>query len=176
MKKTITTLIFTLLFSFLSFSQNYPTCGINMDMRLQKLRIYTQKTGMLLGLQQGKYNFLELGLEHQWKKIKIKKTFTYAVKGNLEYNPFQNVLGYKLGGWTRQGRIALTYGTNFCYFTDFDNEDTGITPAIGLKFLGFHFENGYNIIFGKKTVEDSNSIYISLRYFFTNRRKVKVRK
>lgn len=135
-----------------------------------------QKTGLLLGLQQGKFTNIELGLEHQWKKLKLVKPHVYAIKANMEYNIQENVIGYKAGAWTRQGRLALTYGLNFGYFSDFEKSNIGISPAIGLKLIGFHFETGWNILLGPQNVENINFLYVAARYFFINNRKTKFKK
>lgn len=172
MKKNILLLIFTS-FYFISIAQlNDVSC----KKPRMKIQIFTQKTGLLLGLQQGKFTNIEVGLEHQWKKLKLVKPHVYAAKANMEYNFEDNVIGYKVGAWTRQGRLALTYGANFSYFTDFENSNIGITPAIGIKLIGFHFENGYNFVLGPQNVENINFIYVSARYFFINNRRTKIKR
>lgn len=181
MKKIVLYLLF-LCSSFFTFSQNISlspslsNCSINQIDKWYDFKLFSRKTGVLLGLQQGEFVNIEFGLEHQWKKMKLVKTYTYAVKGNMEYNVFQNVAAYKLGIWTRQGRVALTYGANFGYFTDFENENLAITPAIGFKLIGFHFETGYNFVFGERKVENMNIIYVAARYFFVNNRKIKLKR
>ncbi len=176
MKKLVLYFLFISL-SFLTFSQelipSIPHCSLN---KWYDLKLYSRKNGVLFGLQQGKFVNLEFGLEHQWKKMKLVKTYTYAVKANLEYNFFENVVGYKLGLWTRQGRVAVTYGLNFGYFTDFDADNVALTPAIGFKVIGIHFETGYNFVFGRQKVENMNLIYVTARYFFVNNRKIKLKR
>lgn len=172
MKKIILLLIATF-FCISLFAQNNE---VSCKKPRMKIQIFTQKTGLLLGLQQGKFTNIEVGLEHQWKKLKLVKPHVYAAKANMEYNFKDNVIAYKIGAWTRQGRLALTYGVNFGYFSDFENSNIGITPAIGIKLLGFHFENGYNFVLGPQNVENINFIYVAARYFFINNRKTKIKK
>lgn len=124
----------------------------------------------------GKYNFLDLGFEYHWKKITLVKPKMYSVGGNLEYNFWNNVLGYKAAFYTRQGRIALTYGLNLLYFTDFDYSRAGFGPAIGFRILGFHLVNGYNFLFGSKELKGYNTIYLALRYYFPLENKIMFRK
>lgn len=141
-----------------------------------QFKISTRKFGALLGIQRGKYTFFEMGVEKQWKTVKLIHPPTIAVKANLEYNFKYNLLGYKMGVWSKTGRVALTYGINLAYMTDFEQSKIGGGPAIGFKLLGFHLENGYNLFIGPESFTTHNTFYMSLRYFFINKRKIEINK
>lgn len=138
-----------------------------------KFKINTKGYGAILGFQRGKYTFFEFGAERNWKTLRLIHPRVYAVTANVEYNFEHNVIGYKVSGWTRRGRIALTYGVNLCYYTNFDQRRVGGGPVIGFKLLGFHLTNGYNFTVGDKDLVGFNPLYISLRYFFPIDSKIK---
>ena len=135
-------------------------------------KLYQRNTGMILGLQKGKYTNLELGGEAHWRKISLLKPYIYGATANLEYNFEENVLGYKAGLWMKRGRINLTYGANVNYYTDFnDGNRFGFGPSIGFRLFGLHLVNGYTFFTGsgKSNAETSvaaNPLYMSLRYYF----------
>lgn len=132
--------------------------------------------GMIGGIERGKHTFLELGLEAHWKKYKLRKAPTLAINANMEYNFKYNVLGYNACVWFKIGRVALTYGLNFNYITDFDSTRLGLGPQIGFRLLGFHLVNGYNFLFmGDKTLKANNTFYIGLRYYFPLDAKTRIR-
>lgn len=138
-------------------------------------KLYQRNTGMILGLQRGKFTSIELGGEAHWRKISLFKPHIIGATANMDYNFENNVLGYKAGIWTKRGRINLTYGVNVGYFTDFnDGHRFGIGPSVGFRFFGLHLVNGYNFLTQQKTSEDKkpspvlpvNTLYMSLRYYF----------
>ena len=47
------------------------------------------KTGPYIGIQRGRYSVLELGVERQWKKLKIKNSKTNALHTGFNYNLFE---------------------------------------------------------------------------------------
>lgn len=140
------------------------------------IKIFTRSYGMIVGIQRGKYTFLEVGAEMHWRKILAIKPRLWAVTANMEYNFSENVLGYKLTYFAKRGRINFTYGANLIYFTNFTDGKIGLGPSIGFKLLGFHFINGFNFYLGKKEVPGGNSLYISIRYFIPIRNKVRIEK
>lgn len=135
-------------------------------------KLFQRNTGMILGLQRGKYTSLELGGEAHWRKISLLKPSIIGATANLDYNFGNNVLGYHAGVWKKQGRINLTYGADVNYFTDFNNRQSfGIGPSIGFRLFGFHLVNGYTLLIKKKTKNAEaplpvNTFYVSLRYYF----------
>lgn len=144
----------------------------------RQFKVSTRKFGALIGYQQGEYAFMELGVEHQWKKLKLVKPKTYTLNANLEYNFTNKSLGYKLAGWMKIGRLNLTYGANLCLYTNFEDNKFGFGPAIGYKLLGFHFINGYNFMPTRNNGDytEFNSIYISVRYFISQNRSFQFKK
>ena len=99
-------------------------------------KLFQRNTGMVIGLQRGRYTFLELGGEAHWRKIGLVKPHIIGATANLAYNFSNNVLGYHAGIWMKRGSINLTYGADVNYFTDFNNRQSfGIGPSVGLGSL-----------------------------------------
>ncbi len=141
-----------------------------------KLKLSRTKYGMLLGYQQGKYTGAELGVEFQWKEVKLKKPLTIAGAINMEYHFDARVLGYKIGPWVKFGRMDFTYGVNMVAFSDFEHWRIGFQPALGFKLVGFHFLTGYNFAYGPSAFEEYNKLHVSARYFISRSRKLHVKK
>lgn len=160
-------IISILLISALGFS-NQPS-GIIPELR-------TVKTGLLIGAQKGKFFGVELGMERQWKEIKLKKPFTWAIAANGEYHFESNNLGFKAGPWFKWGRADFTYGVNFTYLSDFEYARIGASPSIGFKLIGFHLMASYNFLYGPSQFTDYNKLHISLRFFLSKERKFKWKK
>ena len=135
-------------------------------------KLLQRNTGVIIGLQRGKYTSLEFGGEAHWRKMSLLKPHIIGATANLAYNFGNNVLGYHAGVWKKQGRINLTYGADINYFTDFSNRQSfGIGPSVGFRFLGLHLVNGYTLLTKKNTKNDAaplpvNTFYMSLRYYF----------
>jgi len=142
----------------------------------RNLKVTSRNYGMLIGVQRGKYTFIELGAEMHWRKIKFVNPRIYGLSATMEYNIRYNVLGYKVGIWAKRGRVDLTYGITGAYFTDFTYNRIGIGPAIGFRLLGFHIVNGFNFTTGHRDFKTFNNLYISLRYFFPVDSKVKFKR
>lgn len=130
--------------------------------------------GTIIGLQKGHSTFFELGGEMHWRKIGLKKPQIWGATTNLEYSFSQNVIGYKVGVWRKQGRINFIYGANLAYFSDFKGgNQIGLNPTIGFRLMGLHLTNGINLLAGDMSTPKNggaspkaNTIYISLRYYF----------
>jgi hypothetical protein len=131
----------------------------------------TVKTGLLIGIQKGKYFGLELGMERQWKEIKLKKPRTFAIAATGEYQFEANTVGFKVGPWWKFGRADFTYGINATVLSDFDNSKFGVSPAIGFKLIGFHILASYNITSGTGPYTDFNKLHLSLRYYISKSRE-----
>ncbi|MEO6289629.1 MAG: hypothetical protein ABIO76_06905 [Ginsengibacter sp.] len=138
-------------------------------------KLFQRNTGMILGLQRGKFTSIELGGEAHWRKISLFKPHIIGATANMEYNFENNILGYQAGVWMKRGRINLTYGANVSYFTGFNNGQCfGIGPSIGFRLFGLHLVNGYNFLSQQNKSEDEkpspllpvNTLYMSLRYYF----------
>jgi hypothetical protein len=138
-------------------------------------KLYQRNTGMILGLQRGRYTSIELGGEAHWRKIAFKKPHIIGATANLEYDFSNNVIGYKAGMWMKRGRINLTYGANVAYFTNFkDGNRFAFGPTVGFRLLGLHLVNGVNILTKDKNSSTAkeevalpvNTLYTSLRYYF----------
>ena len=135
-------------------------------------KLYQRNTGMIIGLQRGKYTSLELGGEAHWRKISLLTPHIIGATANLSYNPGRNVLGYHTGVWMKRGHINLTYGADVNYFTDFNNRQAiAVGPSVGFRFFGFDLVNGFNFVSSTsgKTTEAPlpvNHLYMSIRYYF----------
>ncbi len=139
------------------------------------LKVISNSYGPIIGLQRGKYTFIEIGAEYHWRKIRLKNPKIYSVGGNFEYNFGHNLLGYKLGFWTKQNRVDLTYGANIMYLTDFTYGKVGISPTLGFRLIGFHIITGYNFTLGNEALQ-YNTLHIALRYFIPSENKLKIKK
>jgi len=123
--------------------------------------------GAQLGFQRGEYNFLEMGFEHHWRTISLTRPRMFSAGGSFGYNFWDNTAEYKVGVWYKWGRIALTYGSNLVYATNFKQGKLGVAPVVGFRLLGFHLTTGYNIFFnGDEAFTEFNRFYVSLRYYF----------
>lgn len=135
-------------------------------------KLFQRNTGVIIGLQRGRFTSIELGGEAHWRKIGLLKPHIIGATANLEYNFENNVIGYKAGVWFKRGRINLTYGANAGYFTNFkESNNFSIGPSVGFRLLGLHLINGYNFLIKNKTTPDetpaeANTLYMSLRYYF----------
>lgn len=145
-------------------------------LRDNKFRVFTRSYGFLLGVQGGKYTFIEMGVESHWRKIALTKPRLLGLCANVEYNFGFNTLGYKAGIFHKVGRINFTYGLNLNYYTNFENSKVGLGPAIGFKLLGFHLLNGYNFMFGRSEFKEYNTLYVTIRYFFPLKNKVRIKR
>lgn len=155
-----------ILFHSLLFVKASDNLGILPELR-------TIKTGLVIGAQKGQYFGVELGMERQWKEIKLKKPFTWAIAANGEYHFGSNNIGFKAGPWFKWGRADFTYGANFTLLSDFTNYRIGVSPAIGFKLIGFHLLASYNLLGGSSSFTDYNKLHLSLRFFLSKDRQFK---
>lgn len=138
------------------------------------LELAVRQSGPYFGLQQGKYTVAELGGEMQWRKIRLKKPTTHAINAGIDYNLFENVLGFNTGYYYKGGRTKLTYGANLVYRSDFTNNRFGVGPAIGYKLFGFHAQVGYVLLTPHETFITTNTLYVSLRFVLINDRNMEM--
>lgn len=130
-------------------------------------KLFQRNYGAIIGIQRGKATAFEFGGEAHWRKMSLKKPHIIGATANLEYNFGDHVMGYKAGMWMKRGRVNLTYGANLVYFTDFEGKSRyGGGPSVGFRLLGLHLVNGLNFLAGDKELDNVNTLYISLRYYF----------
>jgi hypothetical protein len=158
-------------YSLASFTGSVPAYGYSQQsFRLERppyAKLRQRNYGAIIGIQRGKATSFEFGGEAHWRKMSLKKPHIIGATANLEYNFGNHVMGYKAGMWMKRGRVNLTYGANLVYFTDFEgNSRYGGGPSVGFRLLGLHLVNGLNILAGDKEMENVNTLYISLRYYF----------
>ena len=136
-------------------------------------KVNTSKSGILIGIQKGKYNGFEIGFEKQWKQVKLvkPKTLGFSVAG--EYLFGASAFGIKAGPWVKLGRTNYTYGLNIIAASKFNKPAMGFAPAIGIKLLGFHGQVSYNF-FQNTNEYDYNKLNVSLRYFISRKRNFNV--
>ena len=140
-------------------------------------KLMQRNHGVIIGLQRGSSTAIELGGEAHWRKISLKKPNIIGATANLEYDFSEHMVGYKVGGWMKQGRVNFTYGANLGYHTDFKGRNIySAGPAIGFRLLGLHLINGYNFQAGDTKTEKGegsgvNKLYMSLRYYFPMQNK-----
>ena len=133
------------------------------------------KTGPYIGIQRGGYSVLELGVERQWKKLKIKNSKTNALHTGFNYNLFQNVLGYDIGFWHKEGLLGLTLGGTFSFRSDFNETRLGFSPTLGYKIWRLHLQTGYCFLTQSSNFNNTNTLFVSLRYILVKDRKLKKR-
>ena len=132
-----------------------------------------RKLGPYFGIQAGRYYVGEIGMETQYKNIKIFKPKTNAFNVGLEYNIPNNTLGISTGYWHKPSRFDLTYGLDFVLRTNFDDERYGVSPVIGYKIFGFHIRAGYMFLTSSSTFHKTNQLFVNLRFLLVNNRKFK---
>ena len=160
---------------FMLFFVNFYSQGL-LGGGKKKPLLTVVKSGPYFGLQRGKYNNLELGLEFQKKGLRLIKPVTHAVNLGFDYNLSENVLGFSAGYWQKKGRVDFTYGGMFVFKSNFDKNRIGVSPIIGYKFLFLHLQVGYNILTISDTFNNTNTLFISLRLGLINNRSYKWRK
>lgn len=138
------------------------------------LSVRVQKNGLYFGLQQGRYTFGELGTEIQFKKVKLKNPITHGIQFGAEYNLFENVLGFNVGGYRKPGRFDFTYGANILYRSDFEEHRFAVGPSLGYKVFGFHIQTGYLFHTPAENFEAINTLYISARFLLVRDRKTTI--
>ncbi|MBL4862782.1 MAG: hypothetical protein JKY09_07185 [Crocinitomicaceae bacterium] len=160
-------------FSFLlissAFSQDYGNYSSFLKIRLLDVRV--KKTGPYFGIQRGRYTVPEVGIERQWKKIRLGTSITHAGHMGFNYNIKHNVLGYDLGYWLKPHRVGLTYGANLFYRTDFDQSKVGIAPVVGFKIWVLHLQTGYHFLQRPSDFE-TNTFFMAVRIGIINDRDV----
>src|SRR5215213_8761459 len=132
-----------------------------------KKKLYQHNYGAIVGMQRGAVTSIELGAEAHWRKLSLFHPRIIGATANFNYNFGHHTIGYQAGMWMKHGRVNLTYGANFLYYSDFNGLNRyGIGPAVGFRLAGFHLINGYNFLAGDKKLEGANNLYITLRYYF----------
>lgn len=134
-------------------------------------KLLQRNHGVIVGIQRGRSTAIELGGEAHWRKISLKKPQIIGATANMEYDFSQHMVGYKVGGWMKQGRVNFTYGGNLGYHTDFKGRNIfSAGPAVGFRFAGLHLINGYNFLMGDTEFDKEgtgvNKLFMSLRYYF----------
>ena len=165
--KVILSLIFVLCYVSMNAQQ-----GASDGVKKPLIDLSIKKTGPYIGIQRGKYNVFEFGIERQWKQISLKQSLTHAGHMGLNYNFRRNVLGYDIGYWVKPHRFGLTYGGNVGFRTNFDDSRVGIAPVIGFKFWLLHLQSGYHFFPALPTSLETNKFFISLRLGIVNDRDV----
>src|SRR5688572_2499414 len=130
-------------------------------------KLFQNNRGAIIGVQRGAVTAIEIGAEAHWRKLSLSNPRIIGATANLGYNFGKHVIGYRAGMWMKHGRVNLTYGGNLIYYSNFKGLDRyGAGPAVGFRFAGFHFINGYNFLAGDKELEGANTLYVTLRYYF----------
>jgi hypothetical protein len=157
-------LICLILLSFSLFAQKDKKPWLDPSVR---------KVGPYFGIQQGEYTVGEIGMEIQFKDIRLVKTKTNAFHAGVEYNIPNNTLGFNAGYFHKPSRLDLTYGFDVALRSNFTEERFGISPVIGYKIFGFHLRAGYMILTPSTNFIETNQLFINLRFILVNNRKFK---
>lgn len=143
--------------------------------RILDARLNVKKTGPYFGLQQGNFLVPEIGVERQWKQIRLMRSQTHAAHMGFNYNLKYNVLGYDVGYWWKPHRIGLTYGANLFLRSNFESTKIGFAPVIGFKFWLLHLQTGYHFMRRPKEFE-TNTLFISIRIGIINDRDIELKR
>ncbi|MFT5860670.1 MAG: hypothetical protein ACI865_002784 [Flavobacteriaceae bacterium] len=146
--------------------------GASAQFKRKLINIEITKTGPYFGLQRGKYTVVEIGIERQWKKIRLRKPIIHAAHAGFNYNFKYNMLGYDMGYWYKPNRIGLTYGANLFFRTNFNDTRAGIAPVVGFKFALLHLQTGYHFMPRLPDNFETNRFFVSLRIGIINDRDV----
>lgn len=161
---------FSLLFSGFQ-AQNFRS-----SMTLDGPSIKVKRSGPYVGVQQGKYNFLELGGELQLKKVKLIRPTIRAFRLGMNYNFPQSVLGLEGGYWYQHSRVGLTYGFQLAYHNNFISSRLGLAPALGFRLTQFHLQCGYYFRLPADDFTELNDFFIALKFVLINKRQRKIEK
>ena len=132
-----------------------------------------RKMGPYLGVQKGLFYVGELGMELQYKDIKLIKPKTHSLHAGLEYNIPNNALGFNMGYWHKPSRVDLTYGFDVALRSNFKAQRYGISPVIGYKLFGFHIRAGYMFLTPSQLFTETNQLFVNLRFVIVNNRNFK---
>jgi hypothetical protein len=144
------------------------------DQKKEKLKVYQETRGYIIGYERGRTDMLRLGYHANWKKIRLKKPTIHAVEGFASVAPFTGILGLEGAYWQRQGRFKWTYGGRFGYFTNFDEGTVSVGPAIGFRLLGLHAQGGFNLLSNPDV--EANRLYLSLSFLIGSHTRVHSKK
>lgn len=131
---------------------------------------HVKKLGPYFGIQQGRFTVGEIGMEAQFKSLKIKRPKTHGVHLGLGYNIPNNSMQINTGYWHKPSRFDLTYGVDFGMRSNFEVNRFGIAPVVGYKIFGFHLRAGYMFLTRSTTFTETNTLFINLRFILVNRR------
>lgn len=134
---------------------------------------HVRKMGPYFGIQQGEFTVGEIGMELQFKDIRLVKTKTNVFHLGAQYNIPNNVLGFNGGYYHKPGRVDLTYGIDVAVRSNFSEERYGVSPVIGYKLFGFHLRVGYMFLTPSTTFIKTNELFINLRFTIINNRNFK---
>lgn len=134
---------------------------------------HVRKLGPYFGVQQGRFTVGEIGMEAQFKDIRLKKTKTHAVHLGLGYNFSNNALQINSGYWHKPSRFDLTYGVDVCMRSNFEEERYGVSPVVGYKVFGFHIRAGYMLLTSADAFTATNTLFVNLRFTLVNNRNFK---
>ena len=156
--------LFILLCCAFGFYSTAQQLSFNKTMDLSDIELDIHKFGPYLGLQQGKYSSIELGVEYQHKNVKLLNPTTYSLHVGFNYNFSNNLLGYDLGYWHKFGRLNLTYGVNAIFRTDYIRNAVGFAPVVGYKLGQLHVQTGYNFLSQSTSTFPCNSFFMTIRF------------
>lgn len=142
--------------------------------KLPKIKVF--RSGPFIGLQQGRYNLIELGGELQYKKVKLIRPDIHAVRLGFQYDFQSKVMGYETGYWYQQSRVGLTYGALLAYRTNFEQGRISFAPVLGFRLTQFHLQTGYHFMKPSVKFQEVNTFFIALKFVLINKRKRKLEK
>lgn len=135
-----------------------------------------RKTGTAFELQYGSHILGAVGIERQWKQLKLFKPHSKALFADVKVGLVPVVLSPEIGGWWKEGRTNLLFGGAINWTTDFRQNRWGISPFVGIKFSGFQIKAGVNLREPNATFKELNTFYLAARFVLVNDWKFKKKK
>lgn len=124
---------------------------------------------ILTGYMQGKYSFVDLGVEFNQAGATGVHSFStsYSISSEVKIGSGKTIIGPKIGVWIAGGPAI---GLNAIYYTDFEKSSVVIRPEIGFGVTKFKLVYGYNWLLSN-TLTGLNKSLVSLTFCFNVGRK-----
>lgn len=124
---------------------------------------YRSTIGAIGGIHQGRHTFGEIGIGYGHLED-IHGYFFWGVTGSIEFNPWNDVYGAKIGVWKSIPILPLSFGLSTTSYFQYGAFDQVLQPAIGIAYKYLHLTYGYNIRLDPRSITQRNTHQVSLRY------------
>jgi hypothetical protein len=159
-----------LIFFGLAFSGQSQTT--DSDLQNWTKATYKKELSLLIGYNQGKYGFADIGLAiNHYGTNRHPFSLDYFVSNEIKIDK-DLMIGPKVGVWVAGG---FAMGLNLIYYTDFDKSSLVLRPEIGIGIEKVKFVYGYNWRWTKSLI-NINQHQVGLTYCFTLMRLTNIKK